>query len=359
MYKRQLPISTFTIGNFEKAYNEAMDAKKIANFLGTHHTELYITEADYLSIVPEISEIYDEPFADSSQIPTYLVNKLAKQHITVAVTGDGGDELFGGYNRHIFGEKIFHFFEKQPKFLKATYVTFLKRFRSMVREKGPLYKILEKKLHIGLLSDKIQKTLDSIAFSNNYESFYFYLTSIIKEDLTTLKAHLDCLPGDNFVKEYGFTNWMMLSDTKTYLHNDVLTKVDRASMRVSLETRTPFLDKEVFETAWKIPLQLKVKNKSGKNILKSLLKEKIPEDLFMNRPKTGFGIPLGSWLRGPLYQWAYDLLQTDTLSKFIDYDREKVNRMWESHQNGKFDYSQGLWNIIILNDWLNKNVKYS
>ena len=339
------PINTFTIGNENTSFDEAGDAKHIAQYLGTQHTELYIKKRDYLDAVPKLANIYDEPFADSSQIPTALVSQLAKKYVTVALTGDGGDELFGGYNRHIFGETIFHNFKKLPHILRKPSIYTL---REIQKYPGFLLR-LEKILRIKHIHTKLQKTLTALASVNSESNFY---NELCRSSLLGISYEQTHYPSQEFLNAFGFTQWMMLADTLTYLPGDILTKVDRASMAFSLETRAPFLSKELFETAWRLPLEFKVKNRQGKWILRELLKRKIPDTLFENKPKSGFGVPIADWLRHDLKDWAEGLLFAKgvKVSQFVD--DKIIETLWEEHISRKVDNSQTLWNVLMLEQWL-------
>lgn len=353
-----VPIDTFTIGNFVEDYNEAEHAKKISQYLGTNHTELYVGEKEYLDIVPHITQIYDEPFADSSQIPTYLISRIAKNNITVCLTGDGGDELFAGYNRHVLAENIYNKTKKLPNFLKKIATYSFENLNKNLFETEFIKKILPQKYKGNLISQKIHKVVETLNFSDSHESFYIHLTSLIRSNRILKSGELNYdavkLPSTEFLEKHGFTNWMMLADTITYLPGDILTKVDRASMHVSLETRAPFLDKEVFECAWKIPLGLKKNGVHGKWILKDLLKKFLPEDLF-NKPKSGFSIPLAHWIRGPLKEWIIEILSFENIAKYDIANWDYVSEILKHHFNQKFDYSYQIWNLVILHDWLEKN----
>lgn len=345
------PIQTFTIGNENKEFNEAHDARLISKYLGTQHTELYVTKKDYIDIIPNLSNIYDEPFADSSQIPTLLVSKLARQYVTVALTGDGGDELFGGYNRHISAPDIYKKFKKIPSFMRVLSCSGLK-----ILSKNSSFNQVAKNLgdfnHVSL---KIQKTIQALESATSEEAFYLALckTGVFNEIVSKFP-----LPSKYFMDQSGFSQWMMLADTVTYLPGDILAKVDRASMAYSLETRAPYLSKDLFETAWRLPLTNKIRHKKGKWILRELLKKKIPTTLFEGRPKSGFGVPLSDWLRSDLKKWGESLLFREKANIYDYISQEKVEKIWMDHQHKKMDNSYSLWNILMLEQWFesNKNV---
>lgn len=351
-------IETFTIGSFSPEYNEAEYAKKVSACLGTNHTELYVGEKEYLEVVPSLTEIYDEPFADSSQIPTYIVSKLAKKNITVCLTGDGGDELFAGYNRHVLAEDLYNKTKRIPKFLKKSIAYGFDKLNNSLLEAELIKKLIPQKYNCTLMSQKFHKIIETLKYSDSYESFYVYLTSIIRNNSISSEGELNydslMLPSKDFLAKYGLTNWIMLADTITYLPGDILAKVDRASMHVSLETRAPFLDKDVFECAWRIPLNFKKNGYHGKWILKEILKKYLPQEL-LERPKSGFAIPLGEWLRGPLKQWVMEVLSFGNVSKYDIANWNFVEKILKQHFDKHFDHSYPIWNLVILHDWLDKN----
>jgi asparagine synthase (glutamine-hydrolysing) len=352
-------IDTFTIGFHEKSYNEAEFAKNVAKHIGSNHHELYVGEKDLLDVVPKLSTIYSEPFAEASQIPTYLVSKIAKQHVTVALSGDAGDELFGGYWRYHFTNNLWNKLNKIPYPIRNSV--------SKMTQSSPffLWKILlsplafkkgnyGKKLNY---PDKFLKLLPLLQMKSEKE---LYHRGIMTHNLNIHKLLMSYeeLP-TVFSKEnspLSTYEMMMYYDLRTYLPNNNLTKVDRAAMAVSLETRVPLLDTNIVAFAQSLPLEYKIRNNVDKWILKQVLYRYIPEELF-NRPKKGFEVPLEEWLRGSLKEWAAELLNEKTLKEQGFFDVSEVQKYWSEHQSGKRNWSAQLWDIIIFQDWLKNQSK--
>ena len=312
-------VKTFTIGFKEADYNEAQYAKSIAQHLGTDHTEMYVSPQDAMDVIPDLASIYDEPFADASQIPTFLVSKLARSQVTVGLSGDGGDELFGGYTRYLLGQSIWRTIGWVPAGLRSVGAAGLSRLPPQTW--GSVFGVINKFLPANMQqvnpSDKVQKLLDVLGVENE-EELYLGIMSMWKQPLELVKGakEVPCLFTDPSVTAglNDFRDKMMLLDTLSYLPGDILTKVDRASMKVSLEVRVPFLDHRAVEFAWSIPSRLKIKKGSSKWFLRQVVKKYVPTEL-VDRPKMGFGVPIDEWLRGPLKQWADDLLNSQTLKK--------------------------------------------
>ncbi len=349
---RNEKINTLTISfpdydESSKFFNEGPFASRIAKHLGTNHNDIPITSKEALEIIPKMSEIYSEPFSDSSQIATYLLCKATKESsYKVALTGDGADELFGGYNRHIFLPKIYKLFGKAPQKLN--------KIIALLIEKIPLS---EK----GLAKDKRQKLSNIISNSKNIESSYEGLLNLWfdkknhvlkKEFYSDLKKDIT-LPMASTISER-----IMLKDLIDYLPSDILVKTDRASMANSIETRCPFLDHEIAEFSRLIPLSLKSNSKnfsrSGKVILKNILGKYIPEELFL-RPKSGFSVPIGQWLKSSLKDWANELLSENKIKKQGYLDYKIIKKLWESHLSNKYDYTPQLWCILMWQSWLENN----
>ncbi|MCB1828077.1 MAG: asparagine synthase (glutamine-hydrolyzing), partial [Coxiellaceae bacterium] len=312
------PVRTFTIGFNEAKFNEANEARAVAKHLSTEHTEFYVSSEDARSIIPNLSTIYDEPFSDVSQIPTYLVSKLAREHVTVALSGDGGDEFFAGYNRHFWVPMLWKYFGFLPGLIKNPALHTLSLLSKMVS------------------SSKFKKLIPML-MHRSPEAMYLDLISSWKEpnDLVVRGDDKTEYQYQQFFKQSSLdlVHKMMSLDARHYLPDDILVKVDRASMAVSLEARSPFLDYRIAEFAWKLPLQYKVKGQSGKLMLKSLLKKYIPEDL-VDRPKMGFGVPIGQWLRGPLREWAGDLINSSLIQQQGYFDVTMIEKKWKEHQSG-------------------------
>ncbi len=356
-------IKTFTIGFEEDSFNEAQYAKKVANHIGTDHTEIILTSNDALDLIQKLPYIYDEPFADSSQIPTHLVSLAAKKSLTVALTGDGGDEIFGGYNRHFWVQRLWDKVSMFPPSLRIFAGKILLYFPTdgwMILEKL-FNSFTSPEKGINQLGTKVQKFGSILKNSMGVDEMYFNLISTNID----LKDLIKGLPQDfisdqsNFLlskrKEVpifkNFSEEMMYWDTLTYLPDDILCKVDRASMATSLETRAPFLDHKLIELAWRLPIEMKIKNNTGKLILRQLLNNYVPKNL-IDRPKIGFGLPVGDWLRGPLRDWAEDLLDESQMISDGYFYPDPIHQIWREHLSRKLDWTGFLWSILMFQSWL-------
>ena len=347
-------INTFTIGFSEDHYNEATYARKISKILNTQHHELYIEPKMAIDLISKLPKIYDEPFGDSSKIPTILVSQLASKNVKVCLSGDGGDELFGGYNRYIWSNIIFKLF-KNLGYLKSLFSNSLSKISTDNWNK--FYKIFSllilQRLRVNNFGDKIHKISEVINFKSE-EDLYIKLISQWRSDLPTNHNFNEILSFKkklNWNKNIDLIENMMITDTLNYLPDDILVKVDRASMSTGLETRTPFLDIRVIKKAWEIPLNEKIKNKSGKLPLKNILSKYLPNEL-INRPKQGFGVPIDSWLRTSLRDWAEDLLDEKKIEDGFYFDYKVVKRIWQDHLTGKRNWQYPLWNILMLQSWI-------
>lgn len=340
---------TFSIGFTEAAYDESSHAREIAGALGTDHTELIVTPEEAWSVIPRLPAMWDEPFADSSQVPTYLVSELARRHVTVSLSGDGGDELFGGYNRHVWAPRIWRRLRRVPGPLRRTAAARLDGIPW-----GPLgevvdrtTKLLPARAQVRMPTEKLQKAL-SVLDAGSEGDLYQTLTSHWPdaERLVGARgaAHQPPLPGAG---ELAFAERLMLADTVGYLPDDILTKVDRASMAVSLEARVPILDHRVFELAWRLPLSMKHRDGETKWVLRRVLERRVPRALF-DRAKMGFGVPVGEWLKGPLRDWAEDLLAARRLERF---DAARVRGLWTEHLEGRRDRTHQLWDVLMFQAW--------
>lgn len=354
------PINTFTIGFGEQKYDEAPYAKTIATHLGTHHTELYVTNQDALDVIPKLPHLYDEPFADSSQIPTYLVSQLARQSVTVCLSGDGGDELFGGYNRYTWGAPLYESTSRLPAILRRSLAHFLGALHPDKWESAytRTHHLLPSSIKVDALRNKIVKAKNALESSDSLIHFYRSLTSIIKNSdelvLEGGRGYPLTVINELTQKRGDSVSWMMLADVLTYLPGDILTKVDRASMGSSLEARVPFLDPDLFECAWKLPLHMKIRGRKGKIALREVLYKYVPEQL-IERPKMGFSIPIGEWLRGPLREWAEELLLENRLNEQGFLNKTIVKRYWAEHCSKRQDRTHELWNILMFQAWLQEN----
>ena len=351
-------VKTFTIGFHEEGYNEAEHAKAIARYLGTEHTELYVRPEEARNVIPLLPNLYDEPFSDSSQIPTFLVSKLAKQHVTVSLSGDAGDELFGGYNRYFWANSIWKKIGKVPKPLRLLSAGIFKNISpstwNSIFSVVTHFPVIGSQMKVSQPGDKIHK-LAEILDAKNPKEIYYRLVSHWKnpgsiviggvESSTNLTGRVD----KSFIDS--FEHRMMYLDAISYLPDDILAKVDRAAMGVSLESRVPFLDHRVIEFAWSLPLHLKVRNGSGKWILKQLLYKYVPKEL-IERPKMGFGVPIDTWLRGPLKEWASDLLSESRIKRDGYFRYEPIQKKWNEHQSGNHNWQYYLWDILMFQSWL-------
>ena len=348
------PIKTFSIGFNEENYDEAKYAKQIAEHLGTDHTELYIGPQDLLAMVPRLSAIYDEPFADPSQIPTFIVSELAKNHVTVSLSGDGGDELFFGYTRYIQAQSWWGKLRLVPwpiRHLIASIIMAMANIFTRVLSLLPS-KLIPK--HIGDRIPKFARVIDS----RNWITFY---DRIISQGNHPDPLVLEATSPDFFIERYkhGLARLsnlkkMMYLDLMMYLPDAILTKLDRASMAVSLEARVPFLDHRFIEFVWNIPFGYKYKKGKGKWILRKVLNRHVPMEL-IDRPKMGFGVPVEDWLRGPLRDWAENLLEDRKIRDQGYFDAVLVRKMWDEHKSGKRRWHAQIWRILVFQMWLSEN----
>lgn len=349
------PVRTFTIGFAESGYDESADAAAVARHLGTDHTSLRLSAADAIDVIPSLPSIYDEPFADASQIPTFLVSRLARSQVTVALSGDGGDEMWGGYNRHTWGPRVWsaiHVVPLPARRLAAAAMTALppEGWDRAFERLGPL---LPRRARLRNPGTKAQK-LASVLPSSSPESLYRTLVSHWKDPsrLVLGAAEADTLitSGDRPILP-SFSEQMMYLDMVTYLPDDILVKLDRAAMAVSLESRVPLLDHRVVEFAWRVPITSKIVAGTGKWALRELLHRYVPADL-VERPKMGFGLPLGDWLRGRLRPWAEDLLAADAIWNDGYLDATLVRQAWDRHLSRQADLGYELWDVLMFQAWL-------
>jgi asparagine synthase (glutamine-hydrolysing) len=346
------PINTFSIGFNESSFNEAIHAKEVAKFLGTNHHEFYVSDNEARDVIPLLSSIYSEPFADSSQIPTFLVSKLARSSVTVALTGDAGDELFGGYNRYSLGSDLWKRFNFLPFKIRQMLGASLENIPP--HKLDQFLKVLPWFKGINLLGDKVHKFSRAMQYSQSLDEMYRSLTmddSFFKSSMignANLPSLINRYPAISQLRDP--EHRMMAWDSLSYLTDDILCKVDRASMSVSLETRVPMLDYRLVEFAWKLPLNMKIRNGHSKWILKELLYRHVPKKI-IDRPKAGFSIPLDQWLRGPLRDWAEHLLDEQKLKSHEHIDSALVTAGWQQHLSGSKDLSKSLWNILMFLSW--------
>jgi asparagine synthase (glutamine-hydrolysing) len=333
------PVRTFTLGFTDASYDEAPFAAAVARHLGTNHTEMYVTPEDAMGVIPKLPAMYDEPFADSSQIPTHLVAQMARQRVTVA--------LFGGYNRYFIGQKLFHRLAALPRPVRPL-------FGHIVTSVSPRAwdRILAPVLRQRRPGERIHKVARVLA-AGDPDAMYFELVShwssvVIgggTEPLTPLTDRGSWPPLEDPIER------MMYFDQISYLPDDILTKTDRASMCVSLEVRAPLLDHRLVEFAWTLPLSMKVRGAKGKHVLRRVLDRYVPRPL-IQRPKMGFGIPLEAWLRGPLRDWAESLLDESAMRVQGLLDPKPIREKWDEHLAGKRDWKHHLWAVLMLQSWL-------
>jgi len=349
------PVKTFTIGFTEEGYDEAVHAAAVARHLGTEHTELYVTPREAMAVIPRLPSIYDEPFADSSQIPTFLVSQLARQHVTVSLSGDGGDELLGGYNRYLLGKDLWQKLSLLPTGVRTAFARMVKAIspRTWSALMKPLMPLAPSRYRVGLPGDKLHKLADVVSHAD-LDSLYRDLVSHWRSpgeivlggaEYPTLLSQTGDLPIDDPVAR------MMFLDLVTYLPDDILVKVDRAAMAVSLETRVPLLDHRVVEFAWQVPMASKVDARGTKQLLRSVLDRYVPAAL-IDRPKMGFGVPIDSWLRGPLRDWAEALLDPARLKREGYLNPQPIRASWEQHLSGQRDWHYPLWDVLMFQAWL-------
>jgi asparagine synthase (glutamine-hydrolysing) len=352
------PVKTFTIGFNERGYDEARYAKAVAHHLGTEHTELYVSPEQARSVIPELPEIYDEPFSDSSQIPTFLVSQMARRDVTVSLSGDGGDELFGGYHRYFLGGRI-------RKILNLLPLPFRKAVSNKVMAMSPeaLNLILRP---LGLMipyfnvnqpSDKAYKAMEVFPLPRDSDVYRRLVSHWDKPESLVLQSREPQTTLDHMLGRRGladsFEQWMMTTDMQTYLPDDILAKVDRAAMAVGLETRVPFLDHRLIEFSLSLPLRFKIRGGKGKWLLRQVLYKHVPKHL-VERPKMGFGIPMDSWLRGPLKDWAESLLNERTLLEQGFLNPDPIRQKWKEHVAGTHNWQFYLWDVLMFQAWLAK-----
>jgi asparagine synthase (glutamine-hydrolysing) len=350
------PVRTFTIGFREGAFNEAAAAEEVARHLGTDHTTLYVTPQDALDVIPKLQRIYDEPFADSSQIPTSLLAALTRRHVTVVLSGDGGDELFCGYNRYLWSRTIWRAMSLVPRPVRKLAAGTLRGASpaQLDRFLSPAMKILPKRLRMPHAGERLAKLAASLDVADP-ASVYLYFLSHWNDPREITLAGAEPVTGmSESIRVAGieaYTRHMMHVDSGNYLPDDIMVKVDRACMAVSLEGRVPLLDHRIFEFAASLPVQHLVHGRQGKQVLRNVLYRHVPTQL-VDRPKTGFGVPLEAWLRGPLREWASDLLAPSMLQRHGIFKAEVIDRYWQQHLSGTRAWHYLLWDVLMLTAWM-------
>lgn len=351
------PVKTFTIGFSEPQYNEAPYARDVADHIGTDHTECILTPQDALDVIPKLADIYTEPFADASQIPTYLVSKIARRDVTVCLSGDAGDELFGGYNRYLWGPKIWRKLSAVPLPIRRA----MKRMSAGVDEKrwnrlfNLLYKLVPDNKRISVPAQKLKK-IESILDSKDPLALYMALMSHWEQPNKLIRQgqEYDCRYSLLWNEESSIEENMAVCDFHHFMTDDILVKVDRAAMANSLETRAPFLDHHVIEQAYNLPLSSKIQGDRSKCILRDILYKYVPKSM-IERPKAGFAIPIDNWLRHDLKDWASDLLSPEKLNAHGLFDIQAVEQCWQQHLNQQGDYQYRLWGVLMFQSWFERH----
>ena len=346
-------VKTFTIGFDEAGFNEAEQAKAVARHLGTDHTELYVSPQQAREVIPRLPDLYSEPFADPSQIPTHLVSRIARQHVTVALSGDGGDELFGGYTRYVWAPIVWKQLQWLPPAMRRHIGNAIERVS--VPQWDAMGNTVRAGRGIARLGDKAHKLAYRLKQANDVDDLYRILVSAWPADAGIVREAYPLATRLNMVSAMQdapeAAHRMMRWDALTYLPDDILHKVDRASMGVSLETRAPFLDHRVAELAWRLPLHMKIRRGKGKWILRQLVYRHVPKEL-IERPKMGFGVPIDTWLRGPLRHWAEALLDQSRLRNDGYLDPAPIRQKWAEHLSGTRNWPNELWVVLMFQAWL-------
>jgi asparagine synthase (glutamine-hydrolysing) len=345
-------IKTFTIGFEEKEFNEAVHAKAVAQYLGTEHTELYVTPTQAMEVIPKLPSLYCEPFADSSQIPTFLVSQLAKQHVTVSLSGDAGDELFCGYNRYKLTEKLWGNISLAPAPVRELFSKCITSIAPTTWDK--LGRLLPGLSNYPFLGDKMHKGAKVLASRSMVQLYLGMVSQTVNPTHWVINGReppTKLIGNSPSLMEFGGVEQMMLLDALSYLPDDILVKLDRATMGVSLEARAPFLDHRIVEFAETLPLEYKLHDSQTKWPLRQLLYKYVPKEL-IDRPKMGFGVPIGDWLRGPLREWAEELLSEARLIREGFFYPHIIRSKWAEHLSGSRNWQSQIWTVLMFQAWL-------
>ncbi len=354
------PVRTFTIGFQEGSYSEAAHARAVARHLGTDHTELEVTPAQTLDVIPRLPTMYDEPFSDVSQVPTFVVSQLTRRHVTVAISGDAGDELFGGYQRYVLGKSLWRRFSRLPVPARAVLAGMIRAVSPVAwnRLAGPSQRHLPVGLAQANVGDKLHKGAD-VMTARSAAELYRRLVSHWQDPALLVVGGVEpatiLTTPELQPQAADFVHHMMAMDLVTYLPDDILVKVDRAAMATSLEVRVPMLDHRVVEFAWSLPIDYKLRGGVGKWPLRQVLDRYVPREL-VERPKMGFGVPIDSWLRGPLRAWAEDLLDETRLRNEGYLEPAPIRRKWAEHLSGRRNWQYHLWDVLMFQEWLRATV---
>ncbi len=337
------PVKTYTVGFKESGYDEATHARAVAKHLGTDHHELYVSAQDSIAAISKLPDVYDEPFGDFSAIPTYLVSQFARKDVTVALSGDGGDEMLGGYNRHFEGPKIWDRMQYIPKSWRGRAA---KMMTSVPKEKWDSW--MPSRPQFG---NAMHKAASVLTLESQEEMYLRLISQWNNPPVKDVRKPRTFLTDPAWrPRNLSFSERMMYWDTLSYLPNDILVKMDRASMAVSLEARAPLLDKRIYDYVWRLPESYKIRGNTGKYLLRKVLENHVPKALF-HRPKQGFTMPIGEWLRGPMREWAGHLLDEDRLKKQGMFDVKRIRETWLAHQKGQGHYTGQLWNVLMFQAW--------
>jgi asparagine synthase (glutamine-hydrolysing) len=349
-----VPVRTFTVGFADRSFDESSEAAGVAAHLGTDHTAVQVGDTEAMEVIPRLADIWDEPFADVSQIPTYLVSRVARQDVTVSLSGDGGDELFAGYNRHAWLDRVWGRAAVVPAGARRTVGSALGSVPPSAIERAA--RLVPARWQVRNPSTKVAKLGRVLSASDPHDAYRALTTHW--DDARSLVLGTDAEDatdghGQSPVSWDGITEEMLWSDLVGYLPDDILVKVDRAAMAVSLETRVPFLDRRILDLAWRLPLHAKLRGNRTKWVLRQVLERHVPTAL-VERPKMGFGLPIGSWLRGDLAPWAEHLLDERRLADQGLLDPVPIRRAWDLHRTGRQDLGYELWDVLVLQSWMDR-----